>query len=59
MPSATDVILKHIDAVNAHDNDAEPWAADAELGGIGETRVYSCASTASGVAFGHREEGRT
>ena len=31
MPSARDVILKHIDAVNAHDNDAEPWAADAEL----------------------------
>ena len=31
MSSARDVILKHIDAVNAHDNDAEPWAADAEL----------------------------
>jgi predicted ester cyclase len=31
MPSASDVILKHIDAVNARDNDAEPWAADAEL----------------------------
>jgi predicted ester cyclase len=31
MPNARDVILKHIDAVNAHDDDAEPWAADAEL----------------------------
>jgi predicted ester cyclase len=31
MSSARDVILKHIDAVNAHDSDAEPWAADAEL----------------------------
>jgi predicted ester cyclase len=31
MPEPRDVILKHIDAVNAHDNDAEPWAADAEL----------------------------
>jgi predicted ester cyclase len=31
MSSARDVILKHIEAVNAHDNDAEPWAADAEL----------------------------
>jgi predicted ester cyclase len=31
MPSAREVILKHIDAVNAHDDDAEPWAADAEL----------------------------
>lgn len=31
MSSARDVILKHIDAVNAHDDDAEPWAADAEL----------------------------
>jgi predicted ester cyclase len=31
MSGARDVILKHIDAVNAHDNDAEPWAADAEL----------------------------
>ena len=31
MPSATDVILKHIDAVNARDSDADPWAVDAEL----------------------------
>ena len=31
MPDARDVILKHIAAVNEHDNDAEPWAADAEL----------------------------
>jgi predicted ester cyclase len=31
MPEARDVILKHIAAVNAHDDDAEPWAADAEL----------------------------
>jgi predicted ester cyclase len=31
MSSARDVILRHIDALNAHDNDAEPWAADAEL----------------------------
>ena len=31
MPSARDVILKHIDAVNGHDSDADPWAADAEI----------------------------
>jgi hypothetical protein len=31
MPSARDVILKHIDAVNGHDSDADPWAADAEM----------------------------
>jgi predicted ester cyclase len=29
--SAKDVILKHIDAFNGHDWDAEPWAADGEL----------------------------
>ncbi len=31
MPDAKDVILKHIAAVNARDDDADPWAADAEL----------------------------
>jgi predicted ester cyclase len=31
MPDAKDVILKHIAAVNAHDDDADPWAVDAEL----------------------------
>ena len=31
MPSASDVILKHIDAVNGQDSDADPWAADAEI----------------------------
>ena len=31
MSSARDVILKHIDAVNARDSDADPWAADAEM----------------------------
>ena len=31
MTSARDVILKHIEAVNARDSDADPWAADAEL----------------------------
>ena len=31
MPSARDVILKHVDAVNARDRDADPWAADAEM----------------------------
>jgi predicted ester cyclase len=31
MPSARDVILKHIDAFNGRDGDADPWAADAEL----------------------------
>ena len=25
MPSARDVILKHIDAVNGRDSDADPW----------------------------------
>ena len=33
MPSARDVILKHIDAVNDRDSDADPWAAD----GVGWT----------------------
>jgi predicted ester cyclase len=31
MPDANDVILKHIAAVNDNDNDAEPWADNAEL----------------------------
>ena len=31
MPGARDVILKHIDAVNGRDSDADPWAADAEI----------------------------
>jgi predicted ester cyclase len=31
MPSAREVILKHIDAVNSRDSDADPWAADAEM----------------------------
>ena len=31
MPSARDVILKHIDAFNDRQSDAEPWAADAEM----------------------------
>jgi predicted ester cyclase len=31
MPSARDVILRHIDAVNDRDSDADPWAADAEM----------------------------
>src|SRR6478609_6100590 len=35
MPSARDVILKHIDAVNDRDSDADPWAADAEMAAPG------------------------
>ena len=31
MPGARDVILKHIDAFNGRDSDADPWAADAEF----------------------------
>jgi predicted ester cyclase len=31
MPSARDVILRHIDAVNGRDSAADPWAGDAEL----------------------------
>ena len=31
MPDARAVILKHVAAVNDRDNDADPWAADAEL----------------------------
>ena len=31
MPNARDVILRHIDAVNGRDSDADPWAADAEV----------------------------
>src|SRR4051794_34678872 len=35
MPSARDVILNHIDAMNGHDSDADPWAADAEMAAPG------------------------
>ncbi len=35
MPSASDVVLKHVDAVNAGDSDADPWAADAEISAPG------------------------
>jgi predicted ester cyclase len=31
MPSARDVILKHIDAFNGGDSDADPWSDDAEM----------------------------
>jgi predicted ester cyclase len=31
MPNAKEVILKHIAAVNDCDNDADPWAGDAEM----------------------------
>ncbi len=31
MADAREVILKHIDAVNDRDSDADPWAADAEM----------------------------
>lgn len=31
MASARDVILKHIEAFNDRDSDADPWAADAEM----------------------------
>ena len=31
MPNARDVILRHIDAFNGRDRDADPWAADAEF----------------------------
>jgi predicted ester cyclase len=31
MASARDVILKHIDAFNGRDRDADPWADDAEF----------------------------
>ena len=31
MPGARDVILKHIEAVNGRDSDADPWAANAEM----------------------------
>jgi len=39
MPSARDVILQHIDAVNGHDSDADPWAADAEMRAPGGAQV--------------------
>ncbi len=35
MSSAKDVILKHVDAMNARDSDADPWAADAEMAAPG------------------------
>lgn len=31
MSDARDVILKHIDAVNSRNSDADPWALDAEM----------------------------
>ena len=31
MSDAKDVILKHVVAVNDHNSDADPWAADAQL----------------------------
>jgi len=31
MSSARDVVLRHIDAFNSSDNEADPWAADAEM----------------------------
>ena len=31
MASARDVILRHIDAFNDRDSDADPWSADAEM----------------------------
>jgi predicted ester cyclase len=31
MPGARDVILKHIEAVNGRNSDADPWAIDAEM----------------------------
>ena len=31
MPGSRDVITRHIEAFNAHDLDAEPWAADAQM----------------------------
>src|SRR4029077_296937 len=35
MPNARDVIVKHIDAFNGRDSDADPWAADAEFSAPG------------------------
>lgn len=37
MPDARDVILKHIDAVNGRDSDADTWAVDAEMTAPGAT----------------------
>jgi predicted ester cyclase len=39
MPNARDVILRHIDAFNRRDGDAEPWAADAEFTAPGAAQV--------------------
>ncbi len=39
MPNAKDVILKHIDAFNDQDSDADPWAADAEMAAPGGHEV--------------------
>src|SRR4029079_2861156 len=35
MSTARDVIVKHIDAFNGRDSDADPWAADAEFAAPG------------------------
>ena len=39
MPNARDVILKHIDAFNGRDSDADPWDADAEFTAPGGAKV--------------------
>jgi predicted ester cyclase len=31
MAGSRDIITRHIEAFNAHDQDAEPWAADAQM----------------------------
>jgi predicted ester cyclase len=39
MPNARDVILKHIEAFNSRDSDADPWAVDAEFTAPGGAQV--------------------
>jgi len=31
MAGSRDIIMRHIEAFNAHDQDADPWAADAQM----------------------------
>jgi len=45
MPGVRDVILKHIDAVNDRDGDADPWAADAEMTRTSASRSGSSSPT--------------
>jgi hypothetical protein len=57
MPNARDVILKHIDALNGRDSDADPWAADAEFTAPAPRSAGATMSSVSSPCF--RKRSRT